>query len=139
MNQLNGLCALSGVNVVEGSSRMIQLASCAQWLDTGALQATCGCSLMHQSGRWKLHGNPTCLSLKLTMLHQILVEYPIVLMHSNPCCQSWCHPKSSCTTSQVVNLGTLRWFYSYWNQKGDQPFCGRFLDARARVGRKSPV
>ena len=61
----------SGVNVVEGSSRMIQLARVAQWLDTGALQATCGCSLMHQSGRWKLHGNPTFLSRKLTILHQI--------------------------------------------------------------------
>ena len=29
------------------------------------------CSLMHQSGRWKLHGNPTFLSRKLTILHQI--------------------------------------------------------------------
>ena len=34
----------SGVNVVEGSSRMIHLARVAQWLDTGALKPPVGAS-----------------------------------------------------------------------------------------------
>ena len=83
----------SGVNVVEGSSRMIHLARVAQWLDTGALQATCGCSLMHQSGRWKLHGNPTFLSRKLTILHQIQSKNPI---------------ESSCTALCAASLGVIQ-------------------------------